>query len=409
MKTMMKGNRIMRKRLKICTIIACLTVIYVLQAQSAASEVYSSLKEAKMSASENDLPILLVIGVDWSKQSQMFDKKLKKNTEISSAVFDNAILCTVNADEEEGSETARLYHVRNYPAFVLTGADGDIIDQWYGFGCDECFIKRLNSSLEDPVTIKERITRFRYEPTEADALKLGEIRHAQGFFGEAVSYYRRAQELGPESEINYDSMIFGAMTYGNYDQLFSSLDVKKQADLVMLSGESKPEELLKLAFSMGKIAERAKDISLFEPYLKAAVERTAELDDKGLLGKRKHLLPEYALHIENDVEKALELKKEIQPEGWKKSADLLNNFAWWCFQKQINLEEAEKYARKALEMAQPGIQKANILDTLAEIVNSSGNHQEALEYIRLAVAEQPENDYFQNQEKRFESQLITKK
>ena len=62
-------------------------------------------------------------------------------------------------------------------------------------------------------------------------------------------------------------------------------------------------------------------------------------------------------------------------------------------------------ARRGVELAEAGKMKANILDTLAEICNLSGNCGDAVEYMRLAVAEAPENEYFQKQLERFETLL----
>jgi tetratricopeptide (TPR) repeat protein len=213
--------------------------------------------------------------------------------------------------------------------------------------------------------------------------------------------------MSSDPEKNYETMIFNSMAYGNYYNLYSPVQVRQQADAVLASANYSDKDLMKVAFSMYKVSRRADDITLFTPYLKVSIEETVDSKDEDIVHKRTKLMPDYTLHIKKDTKKAVKLKKESMPEGWQKEANELNNFAWWCFENNINLKEAEKSARKGIELASPGNEKANILDTLAEICNLSGDCGDAVEYIRLAVAEDPENEYFQDQLIRFEKLLAS--
>ena len=48
-------------------------------------------------------------------------------------------------------------------------------------------------------------------------------------------------------------------------------------------------------------------------------------------------------------------------EGWQDNAGDLNNFSWWCFENNENLEETEELGRRGVKLAQPGREKAQIL------------------------------------------------
>ena len=185
--------------------------------------------------------------------------------------------------------------------------------------------------------------------------------------------------------------------------------MKEQADVVLASSKRSDKDLIKVAFSMYKVSKREDDLSLFTPYLKVCVEETADSRDEGVVSKRAKLMPEYSLHIEKNEEKAIKLKKSSMPDDWLEVSNELNNFAWWCFENKTNLVEAEKMARKGVDLATPGKGKANVLDTLAEICNLSGECGEAVDDIRLAVAEDPENEYFQDQLVRFEKLLAAQR
>ncbi|MBN2053390.1 thioredoxin family protein [bacterium] len=362
-----------------------------------------SWEHAMRTAADREVPILLTIGISWSPQSQKFEQALQEDPALKKFIDEQLVHFKVVAEHEPGAALARKFGVENYPYFILLNSAGELMDRWYGYG--ECTIGRLQTICDDPVTLNQRLARFRMHPTEEDARRLGELRHAEGLFAEAAAFYQRASELNPDSEVEYDMLILTAMAYGNYYKLFSAGQLKAQADAILNGPRRTPEKLVKIAFAMGKLANREKDLSYFLPYLKTAVAETADIDDPELQKLRRVLLPEYELYITKNLDKALEYQKQAQPEDWLENAALMNNFAWWCFENKINLDEAEELARKALKLAVPGRETANISDTLAEILALKGDLKSAVKFSRKAVEADPEYDYFQKQQQKFESML----
>jgi len=111
-----------------------------------------------------------------------------------------------------------------------------------------------------------------------------------------------------------------------------------------------------------------------QTYLKEPVQRLENQPD--LISERARNEAEVlnCLFVLKDWKQAVEKKKARLPEGWQENPDQLNNFAWWCFENKINLDEAEALARKAVELTTDSKDKANILDTLAEILSLKGKH-----------------------------------
>ncbi|MFC1852677.1 thioredoxin family protein [candidate division CSSED10-310 bacterium] len=389
------------KKLRVVFILLSLLITVTFISGWAAATPHTSLKSAVAAAKEHNLPILIKLGTKWCKECKEFEEAVVNVPEIGQAVNDNVVLCILDAEEGPGAKVAKHFTTRNYPSFILINSDQEAIARWIGFGCQDCFVKELISALDDPITITERVKRFQNNPTEDDAGRLGRFRHNEGMFAEAVAYYRRAQEINPASDTHYEMNIFGAMSYGNYFQIFSVDQLIVQADIILNAPWRGDKELLKVAFSMFKAAKRAKDMTLVLPYLKVAVEETAKSPDDGVLNKRAKLMPEYTLYISKDIKQALAFKKENQPQGWLEDANQLNNFAWWCFENEINLQEAEKLARKAITLAKPGREKGNILDTLAEIRYALGDASDAYKYVQMALSEDPDHEYFQKQLIRF--------
>jgi tetratricopeptide (TPR) repeat protein len=136
-------------------------------------------------------------------------------------------------------------------------------------------------------------------------------------------------------------------------------------------------------------------------YIAAGLAASEGTEDPELLKDRRKLLISEALVVKNDPELALGLVREGLPEGWEEDAGRLNGFAWWCFENEINLEEAETLARKGAELAEDGAEKALILDTVAEIAHLRGDQAEAVALIEQAIELDPDNEYYGEQLDRF--------
>jgi len=117
-----------------------------------------------------------------------------------------------------------------------------------------------------------------------------------------------------------------------------------------------------------------------------------------------HRMARFLMMSEIQPERALELRREHFDESWQEDPIALNKFAWFCFQYGVNLGEAERLARQGVDLSE-GADRANVLDTLAEIVNAQGRTAEAIELIEQAVELAPEIGYFRDQKLRFEEAL----
>jgi hypothetical protein len=365
-----------------------------------------SFADAKKLAASESRPLLLKVGTSWCKSCKKFDATVESDAVFRHAIAERVVLHRVDAEAGEGVDVARAYHVAGYPTFVLMSPQGEMMDCWMGFYEPTEFTESMDKALADPTTVAEKLARFRETPTATDALKLGDLRQYQGMSAEAVAYYQRAQTLDPSADVDYDLRIFGAMARGAWGQIYTTDAVKSRADAVYASNPE-PSAMLEVLYSMKKLAHTANEPTLWHPYLKATVEAEASFaGDEKLAHKVAWYKPDYALHIRKDVDQAIRYRKEVMPEGWLENANELNNFAWWCFENRVNLQEADALARRGVELAQSGREKANILDTLAEICNAREDCTHAVEYIRLAVAEAPEEEYFQKQLVRFEEALL---
>jgi tetratricopeptide (TPR) repeat protein len=289
---------------------------------------------------------------------------------------------------------------------VLLNAAGETIDRWIGYTKDG-FIETSQLALADLSTIEQKVARFHQQPTAALAATLARYHGTLREYQESVAMYERAQELDPGAD--YSLEIFDAIFYGaRRDQGFTFEDTRAAADRVVASTTSAPADVLDMAYMMSYAASNAGEPAAVVPYLKAAFERSEGVDDERVVSRREGLAPLHALYIEKDEAKAVELKKAAMDEGWMDDAGALNSFAWWCFEHRVNLPEALELADRGIELAEPGRQKAMILDTAAEICNQLDDCQRAVELTQRAINEDPDNDFYKQQLERFEERLAQK-
>lgn len=306
----------------------------------------------------------------------------------------------VNAEAEDGGEElATEFTVKGYPTFVMTNAEGETINRWWGFDGTPEFLQTFNEAASDPTTIAEKQARFESAPTSKDAGTLGDYYLTRNEVVEAAGYFEKAIELGDPEE-TYEVDLVLAKTIGVRDEVFTVDDVKAAADLALLSphiSESQTVEVVR--WTIGVLDDE--DSAAAAPYIETGLMATEGTDDEDLQKARQRLLIAQALMVTGDKELAVSLKRETMPEGWQADAGDLNGFAWWCFENEVQLEEAEALARKGAELAEDDLQKAQIIDTVAEIVNLRGDQDGAIALMQQAIELDPDNDYYTEKRDRF--------
>jgi len=262
--------------------------------------------------------------------------------------------------------------------------------------------------MADPTTVAEKEARFAAKPTAKDAALLARISAASREYQQSLDLYQKAVALDPKGP-DYAYPIFDQKTelYLGGKSNVTLDQVKESATVALASPTTTVEDKLGLASGMEAVARKAEDPSLMVPYVKAAVTATDANPEK-YKDARKSLLVSNALYVEKDKQKALELKRANMSEGWMEDSGKLNAFAWWCFENNVNLPEAEELARKGVTLSKPGKEKAQVLDTVAEICNARGDCKDAVNLTEQAIKEDPKNEYYQKQLARFQKNMAVK-
>ena len=337
----------------------------------------------------------------------MFAREVNENAAMQ-AVLADALLWKVDCEKGEGIALAKKFEIRGYPTYIALNGQGEITDSWIGYEGPENWSASVAAAKLDRRTIADKKAAFEAEPTLALARALASDADTGSRYKDAVAYYGAARELDPANAGDYDARILSSMIYGSQEDVFTPAEVVAQAEPAMASDETPVADKLELALMIKSMAEQKDKIELALPFLTAAMNASEGTTDEKALKYRNYLAVDYALLVEKDPDKALGLRRDRLPEGWENDPKELNGFAWWCFQNGLNLTEAQALALKGVELAETDGEKANILDTAAEISHAQGDGDQALAHIRRAIELVPDKAYFKEQLARFEKALQEK-
>jgi tetratricopeptide (TPR) repeat protein len=317
------------------------------------------------------------------------------------------VLYRLDTEKGEGIELAKKFNIKGFPTFVMLNYKGQTIDRWIGYS-KEYLLTNMESAMMDLTPVQEKMARFETDPNLNDALVLGRYSRSLNEYRDAVKYYRAAQETNADPGKDYLYEIFSSVSDGAHKDIFSFEDALKAADAVLASETADADDKYGVARRMTYLAQKKEMVDAIAPYLEAGIKALEGSDDPDIIKNHATLMADYCIYVTKDYDKAVSYKKKTMPDGWQENAGNLNSFCWWCFENNVNLEEAEELSRRSVKLAEPGEEKAMYLDTLAEICNALGKHYEAVEFMKIAVKEAPDNEYYKEQLERFEKLLASK-
>ncbi len=330
-----------------------------------------------------------------------FAQAVADSAEMQAALAD-LVLLKLNVREPEGAREAARENVDQFPTYQLLNASGALIDTWVGYRSPETWIARLHLALDDPVTWEERRARFERDPGVEDALALGKIAYTRDDALGAMTYLRRAQQLDPSAAQAGQASIFlfraAYRCVGKGELAIAALG--EIIEEVLHGPDLTPDDVVEIGTQLLAAIPRV-GVDTVRPYLALT---SPVMPDSGAARwetGRRRLLVGYTLHVQGDTARAIALKRGWLPAGWQSDPAALNSLTWWCFENRVHTDEAERLAERAVETAVDGPDKANYLDTLAELVNLRGDRAEALRLIERALVLDPGSSYLQGQRQRF--------
>jgi len=372
-------------------------IIFIGCGQSPVQTYESALAESALTGK----PVLIDFFAEWCGPCQRFQTDSHEDMEVM-AELENVILLKIDSEKGDGIELAKKYGVLGYPTYALINSDEQPIDRWMGYGKD-MFIEMMNKATSDLSTIDEKLQRMSASPSIKDALVLGRYYQNSGEYNKAYEFHTNAQQLNTDSETHYFDKIFESAADGYFRDQISYSDVATAAENLIGNGSNL--DIALACSQLSRIAGKEDDTETVKKYFEIGLKASEDNNDEQLRKIHTRLQVDYNLQVIADTAKAVEFKKASMRDNWTESAGGLNAFTWWCYENNANLGEANILARKAVEMAEPGSQKAMILDTAAHICKARGNYEDAIKFMEQAMIEDPENKQWNETLEKFKNEM----
>lgn len=320
------------------------------------------------------------------------------------AAIAEVVFLDIDCEKGDGPELAKRYGIRGYPTYLMVNPEGVITDAWIGYPGPEKWAEFARAGAADRRTIPEKKAAYETGPTLELARSLANAASTKSEYRDAVTYFRAAREKDPESADDYTQEILYSLYYGAREKVFTADEVTTEVDVAFADAD--PAEQVDLAGLVTAVAAGMEQPGLAVPYIEQALAASEGTEDEEVAASRVELQIEHALIAENDKEKALALKKSTLDENWKDDLRGVNRFAYWCFENEVNLAEAEALVREGIELAGDDETMRNrFLNTAAELAHLGGRNTEAVAYMKRVLETDPDRGYFQRQLVRFEEAL----
>lgn len=381
-----------------------LAFIIILSGLTVAEEAKSFDDALKLSGQLNKPVLLEFFKEDCEYCSQAAQDAINRD-DIKQALR-QIVHYTVNFKSEPGKKLEETYQVGIYfPVFYLLNGSGDIIQRWTGYTTAQRFIGQLNNALNDLTTIHEKEARFKAKPTQTDALFLARYYTDIWDYLKANSYYGMAREIlgGDPSYYSYD--IFQNCANAAWQDTIPFDQVLPAADSVLTFRSSSKTDILKVAQIMVRLGRKLNKTDRIGKYIQAAIGITSGSKSAKDIEDNTLLKSEYALYVDNDTTEAIRLKKTTLPSGWESNPEHFYGYAKWCLEHDIDLDNAKAYTLRASEMASPGEFRGKVYSTLAQICDALSDYKEAVQYMRLAIKEDPHDPFYPDRLTEFEKKL----
>lgn len=311
---------------------------------------------------------------------------------------------TLNVIEGEGLELSERFRVgSSYPVFILTNGKGVVISRWTGYTGAVRFVRSLSGALSDSTTIVQRVARMKSQPSYADGLFLAKYYRAIGEHMLAAESYRQLQGMKRSGGQDFSFDVFQNVVDAAWKSQIDFADVLPVADSMISSSAITSAKIVTVARLMAKLARKLKATDRLAKYLQAGVTASAGSSDADMQLNHQMLLADQALYVAVDTAGALAIKKASRGSSWETNPRLYFEFATWCWERRINLEQAEMFARQATDKAGEGPFKAKHMNILAEICFARGKMAEAVSLMQTAIDQDPDNIYYPRQLERFQS------
>ncbi|MCJ7490496.1 MAG: thioredoxin family protein [Thermoplasmata archaeon] len=352
-----------------------------------------ALKEAKERALENNQPLLLEFTSNNCTDCARAIA-LAASDAVVRASLDKVSFLGIDVKSEDGKRLAEKYLVGvRLPTYVLVDSDGKEIARWASFISPEAFVTRMKRATSDLTTVEARLERMKNTPSVDDAAYLAGHYTSIREYAKAAEYFHKADFLNNgKRRDNFKFQVFDATANAAWYGQAAIADVEKAADDVLNSDVQSKLVPARVATGFSNAARRTGNTDRIARFMRIALDKIGEPDDDNIAGIQASLRAELQLYGDHDTASAIETKKSAYGPAYRRTPVDEFDFAYWCADQGINLDEAEATMKRFLESRlPPGRSAGGLYQALSKIALVRADHAGALTYARKAVESDPQN------------------
>lgn len=317
----------------------------------------SSLGEALKSARAEGSVVMVDVYADWCGPCHRLDEEVFNRDDVAGALK-GAIPLKIDGEKGEGPRLVERYHVVGYPTILFLNSKGEEIDRVFGFMDAEAFKNVAANFISGKLTLAHLRAELEKKPKDDELrYEVGKRLVIRGELDEALPILKPIFGDDEGNEAGYVPAIHHLL--GKYAYMRGKKDYKKAIEHLkaIVDGFPQSPEAASAPYDLAKAYHG--------------------------LGDPDRTMATFDAWIEADP---------------KEGAGRHNAVAWFCFQKDFELDKAVAVARRGLAR-DPGA--AFLWDTLAEIHFKRGDKKAAVEAIKKAIEVDPKDKYYQDQLKKF--------
>lgn len=380
----------------VCALVVLLAVVLT-SAVSASPLKPATLDNALQNAHDRSTFVLVDAYTTWCGPCKKFQRDLESLPELQAA-FDPIVFLSVDIEDSLNADFVAAHPTASVPQFILLDPEGVEHGRIVGYTKVERFLQELEQLLANPIPIAEQLAGAEADGSWHGPIRLAEYHSRRGDLEKAAPHYVEALHRDAPSAHRLD--LLWCYLVGMREGWATVSDAVALAEEAAVNPVEEERFWNRLYNLMKQVAERAKDDSLRHPYLERAYQ---EAEEAGMLEKIPPLRFDYAHYALKDHERAAQARRDmlkIAPTPFQ-----ANLYAWYCFEHRVCLDDAEAVAREYMDREGRAQSIAMLTDTLAELVHLRGETKEAMRLIEQCIELDPTNEYYRNQNTRFQEML----